>query len=262
MKQMLNQPPDRKQKLEQALRNGHVVVHAYPYAMHTETAELEDMVRGLNISSTIARKYGLPLPISAKNTDVPGQSWLVPTLFTHAGIKFLALGGPLVNKTLGLPPIFWWEGPDGARLLTVYFNNYSTTPMPPKNWGHKTWIYINMTGDNQGPPLPDAVRKDLDFYKQKGITAKIGTMDDFARNILKEDLSKLPVIKTDISDVWIHGTMSMPEACRMAQNVRPSIGGLDALTTLERSWGIYRPDISHDINDAYDAFQRAYLGPG
>lgn len=252
MKQMLDQSPDRKRKLEDAIRNGHIVVHAYPYAIHTETAELEDMVRGLNISSTIARKYGLALPIAAKNTDVPGQSWLVPTLFTHAGIKFLALGGPLVNKTLGLPPIFWWEGPDGSRLLTVYFNNYSTTPMPPKNWGHKTWIYINMTGDNQGPPSPEAVKKDLDFYKRKGIDARIGTMDDFAKNILKEDLTKLPVIKTDISDVWIHGTMSMPEACRMAQNVRPTIEGLDALTTLERSWGIFRPDISHDINDAYE----------
>jgi hypothetical protein len=252
LKQMLLQSPERQKKLEQAIRDGNIVVQAYPFAIHTETSELEDMVRGLNISSTIARKYGVPLPIAAKNTDVPGQSWLIPTLFTHAGIKLLALGGPLVNKTLGLPPIFWWEGPDGSRLLTLYFNNYSTTPMPPQNWPLKSWIYINMTGDNAGPPSPDAVNKDLNTYKSKGINAKIGAMDDFAKLIFKEDLSKLPVVRSDISDVWIHGTMSMPEACNMAQNVRPTIGGFDALNTLEKCWGIYRPDISKTINEAYE----------
>lgn len=252
LKQMLRQSPERKQKLEKAIRSGNVAVQAYPFIMHTETSELEDMVRSLNISSTIARKYGVPLPIAAKNTDVPGQSWLVPTLFTHAGIKMLALGGPLVNKTLGLPPVFWWEGPDGSRLLTLYFNNYSTTPMPPENWPLKSWIYINMTGDNAGPPSPDIVDKDLNSYKTKGINARVGTMDDFAKLLFKEDLSKLPVIRSDISDVWIHGTMSMPEACSTAQNIRPSIGGFDALNTLEKSWGIYRPDISKTINEAYE----------
>lgn len=252
LKKMLEQSPARKQKLLDALHSGNLVIQAYPFIMHTETSELEDLVRGLGISSGIARKYGLPLPIAAKNTDVPGQSWVIPTLLTHAGIKFLALGGPLVNKTLGLPPIFWWEGPDGSRLLTVYFNNYSTTPMPPEKWGHKTWIYINMTGDNQGPPSPNEVDKDLNFYKRKGLHAKVGSMDDFARLILKEDLSKLPVIRSDISDVWIHGTMSMPEACSLAQNVRPSIGGFDALNTLEKCWGIYRPDLSSAVSEAYE----------
>ena len=59
-------------------------------------------------------------------SDVPGQSWIFPTLFTHAGIKFYHMGGPLVNKTLGLPPMFWWEGPDGSRLLTLYNNGYGS----------------------------------------------------------------------------------------------------------------------------------------
>ena len=66
-------------------------------------------------------------------------------------------------------------------------------------------------------------------------------MDDFAEMILKEDLSKLPVVRSDIGDPWIHGTMSMPEASKLALNIRPSIGGMDELSTLENIWGIYRP---------------------
>jgi hypothetical protein len=254
MKQMLweGQAPGRRAKIEQAIRDGNLVVHAYPFTTHTETGEMEDLVRGLNISSTIARKYGKPLSVSAKMSDVPGQSWITPTLFANAGIKFYHMGGPVVNMEHGLPLMFWWEGPDGSRLLTLYNNGYGSDPMPPAGWPYKTWVYINMTGDNQGPPGPETVSKDIAFYESKGIKARAGSMDDFASLILKEDLSKLPVVRTDIGDVWIHGPMSQPAATKLAMNIRPDIGGVDALTTLERSWGLFIPDISNRVSEAYE----------
>jgi hypothetical protein len=254
MKQMLwdGQAPGRRQKIEQAIRDGNLVVHAYPFTTHTETAEMEDLVRGLNISSTISRKFGQPLSISAKMSDVPGQSWFTPTLFAHAGVRFYHMGGPVVNMEHGLPLMFWWEGPDGSRLLTLYNNGYGSDPLPPANWPYKTWVYINMTGDNQGPPGPETVSKDLAFYRAKGIHARAGSMDDFASLILKEDLSKLPVVRSDIGDVWIHGPMSQPAATKLAQNIRPEIGGVDELTTLERCWGIFIPEIKDDVAKAYE----------
>ena len=254
MKQIIwdGQMPERRGKIEQAIRDGNLAVHAFPFTTHTETAELEDLVRGLNISSTINRKFGLPLSTSAKMSDVPGQSWIFPTLFAHAGIKFYHMGGPLVNKTLGLPPFFWWEGPDGSRLLTLYNNGYGSATLPPADWPYKTWVYISMTGDNQGPPAPETVKNDLAFYAQRGIKARVGKMDDFAELILKEDLSKLPVVRSDIPDPWIHGAMSMPEACKQAQNFRPVIGALDQLTMLEKCWGIFRSDIAPTIASAYE----------
>lgn len=254
MKQILweGQEPGRREKIEQAIRDGNLAIHAFPFTMHSETSDPEDLVRGLSVSSTLARKYGQPLSTSAKMSDVPGHSWIIPTLFTHAGIKFYHMGGPVVNMELGLPPFFWWEGPDGSRLLTLYNNGYGSDKLPPANWPYKTWLFINMTGDNQGPPDPETVAKDLEFYKTRGINAAVGKMDDFAEMILKEDLSKLPVVRSDISDVWIHGTMSMPEATKLAQNIRPSIGGLDELSALETIWGIYRPDLQKIIADAYE----------
>ncbi len=254
MKQILweGQAPARKEKIEQAIAEGNLAVHAFPFTMHSETSDPEDLVRGLNISSSLARAYGQPLSISAKMTDVPGHSWFIPTLFTHAGIKFYHMGGPVVNKDLGLPPFFWWEGPDGSRLLTLYNNGYGSDRLPPADWPYKTWLYISMTGDNQGPPDPETVSKDLEFFKSQGLQARVGSMDDFAGSILEEDLSALPVVRSDISDVWIHGTMSRPEGAKLAQHIRPSIGGLDQLSTLEAIWGIYRPDISHIVADAYE----------
>jgi alpha-mannosidase len=254
MKQILweGQAPERMKKLEQAIRDGNLAIHAFPFTVHSETSDIEDLVRGLNISSSLNRKFGKPLSVSAKMSDVPGHSWFIPTLFAHAGIKFYHMGGPVVNIQLGLPPFFWWEGPDGSRLLTLYNNGYGSDPLPPDNWPYKTWLYISMTGDNQGPPDPETVAKDIKYYRDLGINARVGTMDDFAGLIMKEDLSALPVIRTDIGDVWIHGTMSMPEASKLALNIRPSIGALDELSTLETIWGIYRPDLKKTIAEAYE----------
>ncbi len=73
MKQILweGQSPERKQKIEQAIRDGNLAIHAFPFTMHAETSDPEDLVRGLNISSTLLRKYGQPLSTSAKMSDVP-----------------------------------------------------------------------------------------------------------------------------------------------------------------------------------------------
>ena len=254
MKQILwdGQSAERRAAIEKAIREGNLAIHAYPFTTHTEIAELEDLVRGLNISSTLCRQYGRPLSTAAKMTDVPGQSWVLPTLLSKAGVRFYHMGGPCVNKDLGLPPVFWWEGPDGSRVLTLYNNGYGTTAMPPEGWPFRTWLYLSMTGDNQGPPPPDIVARDLEFYRTKGIEAKVGRLDDFAELLLKEDLSKLPVVRGDIPDPWIHGTMSMPEAARTARRARLEIGGLEALTTLERCWGIARPDNRSVIAQAYE----------
>jgi alpha-mannosidase len=246
------QEPSRKEQIEQAIIDGNLSVHAFPFTLHTESCALEDIVRGLNISSSLARKFGKPLSKSAKTTDVPGHSWIIPTLFVNAGIQFYHFGGSVVNKDLGLPMFFWWEGPDGSRLLTLYNNNYGSDPLPPEGWPYKTWIYLNMTGDNQGPPDPETVARDLEYYKSRGISARVGSMDDFTDMILEEDLSSLPVVRSDIGDTWIHGTMSMPESSILAQHVRPAIGALDQLTTIERIWGIFRPEISDIINKAYE----------
>jgi hypothetical protein len=255
MQQILweGQPPDRRESIQQAIRAGNIAIHGLAGSLHTETAGLEDLVRGgLGISSRLCRQYGRPLSISAKMTDVPGQSWVFPTLFAHAGIKFYHMGGPLVNFSFNLPPAFWWEGPDGSRLLTLYNNGYGSSTLPPAGWPHKSWVYISMTGDNQGPPPPATVQRDLAFYAQRGIKAQVGTMDDFADLILKEDLSQLPVVRSDVPDPWIHGVMSMPAAVKTLRNNQLLIGATNALTALEsKCWGVFRPDVSQALDTAY-----------
>lgn len=113
------QTPERKLRIEKAIREGAIVPHAFPFTTHTESLDYEDLVRGLSFSSDLARKYGIQMPISAKMTDVPSHSWVLPTLLSHAGIEFLQLGCNPASQYPRVPPLFWWEGP----MAPKYFAN-------------------------------------------------------------------------------------------------------------------------------------------
>ena len=153
------QTPDRREKVLRAIQEGRFAVHALPFSLQTETLDLEDLVRGMGFSSRLARAAGIDIPRAAKMTDVPCHTWVVPTLLKHAGVKFLHIGCNGGSHVMKVPPLFWWEGPDGSRVLTAYSPEYGTELLPPPNWPYHTWLAMIMTGDNHGPPTAAAGRR-------------------------------------------------------------------------------------------------------
>ena len=247
------QTPQRKQRLEQAFREGRFAVHALPFSTHTELLELEDLVRGLEFASRVSQAASLPLPRDAKMTDVACHAWIMPTLLKHAGVDFLHLGCNEGVHPVEVPALFWWEGPDGSRLLTMYSHGYGTGLVPPKGWPHKTWLALIHTGDNHGPPTPEEVKKLANEAAKRlpGVKVRIGRLSDFADAILAEK-PDLPVIRRDMPDTWIHGLMANPDGARLARNTRPLIAATEALNTQLRAWGMPAPDAARTIAAAYE----------
>lgn len=241
MKVMLaGSKPEVKKKIEQALKNGNFVVHAMPFTFETEAGELESITRSLSFSSEIYKQADLPLPIDAKQTDVPGHSWVLPTLLTNAGVKFLHIGCNPASKSPDVPLLFWWEGPDKSQLMTMYFDPYyGTSPAPPTDWKYKTWIAIFHTNDNTGAPSWEEFIKAINEVKTQNPGAKIrtGSMADFYTTIMKEN-PELPVISGDMPDTWIHGYMSMPRELKADHNLGKQIYNLETLNSLSKIWGV------------------------
>lgn len=248
------QTPHRKQRILQAMQDGRFIVHALPFSTHTELLELEDLVRGLGYSSRLSRALHLELPRDAKMTDVPSHSWILPTLLRNAGVDFLHLGCNAASSSPLLPPLFWWQGPDGSRLLTMYTaEGYGTGLIPPPGWPHKTWLALVHTGDNHGPPTPEEVKGVLDRAAKQcpGVKIHIGRLSDFADAILAEK-PNLPIVRGDMPDTWIHGPMSDPAGAKLARNIRPEISAAESLHTQLLAWGIPRPPIATSIASAYE----------
>ncbi|MGA2257203.1 MAG: hypothetical protein ABSG53_21320, partial [Thermoguttaceae bacterium] len=244
MEQVLwpGQTPERRQRVAEAVRDGRLVWHALPASLHTESLDLEDLVRGMVFSSRLSRQFGMPLPRDAKMTDVPAHTWVLPTILKHAGVQFMHIGCNGGSSMVEVPQLFWWEGPDGSRVLTMYSGDYGTGLKPPRNWPHKTWLALIHTGDNHGPPTADEVQGLLQLAAREvpGVKIRLGRLSDFSDAILKEHPT-LPVVRADLADTWIKGIMSMPIETKLARNVRPQIAACDALRTLLPAWGVRVP---------------------
>jgi hypothetical protein len=244
MRKMIEEWPgqtrERHDRIVSAVRAGRLVWHALPYTTHTESLELEDLVRGMHFSSALSRQFGQPLARDAKMTDVPSHCWVLPTLLKNAGVEFLHLGCNAASSSPQLPPLFWWEGPDRSRVLTMYTGgDYGTGLVPPVDWPYRTWLALIHTSDNHGPPKPEEIQQLLNEAAKKlpGVKLRLGRLSDFSDAILKEQAA-IPVVRGDMPDTWIHGIMSMPPESKAARNIRPQIGVLETLGTLAKAWGV------------------------
>lgn len=229
-----------KSGIEKALKDGRFKVHALPFTFETESSDLETLVRGMSYSSQINRKYDQPLVRGAKLTDVPSHSWILPTLLTQAGVKILHIGCNPGSVSPDIPTLFWWEGPDGSRLLTFnWAEYYGSGVLPPATWKYKTWLAMIHTHENTGAPTPEDVAAVLKEAREKAPNARIriGQLEDFYDALMKENPS-LPVVKGDMPDTWIHGYMSMPKEVKINKAMQRVIYNTETLNSLLKQWDI------------------------
>lgn len=250
MKEILERTdPITRKKVEEGIKQGWFALHALPITFETESSDMEDLVRGMTFSSTLSRKFGLALPRDAKLTDVPSHSWILPTILHQAGVDILHIGCNSASQSPRVPLIFWWEGPDGSRLMTMYWGKYyGTSLVPPTEWKHKSWLAIIHTNDNSGAPSPEEVKKVLAETHRLAPNAiiKTGRISDFYDAIIKEN-PQLEVVKGDMPDTWIHGFMSMPREVKASKAIQKNNYILETLNTLCRTWMNDIPNIKSTI---------------
>lgn len=256
LKEMLwpGQTPERREKLLQAVKEGRLAVIAMPFSIETETLDLEDLVEGMTYSANLTHELGQPLPRAAKMTDVPEHTWVLPTLLKHAGVNFLQVGCNGGSKPMQVPPLFWWEGRDGSRLLTAYSPEYGTPLLPPEDWPYPVWLAVIMTGDNHGPPTAAEVNKLIvqAAKEMPDVKVKFGRLEDFYDAFMAENTRDIPVVRGDMPDTWIHGFESMPVETKTGCNVRPLEGAVAMLDTELRAAGLETAPLSQPLARAYE----------
>ena len=255
--------PERRAKIEDAVRQRRLMWHALPFTSETEASDAEELVRMFSYGSNLSRKFGFDLPRYAKQTDVPDHAWVMPTLLAHAGVKFLHLGSNPCSKPKSVvekvPPLCWWEGPDGSRILLGYSPKYGWmgggSVTPPKGWRYKTWLAYYMRGDNAGPMSRKEVDNILRKARQQlpGIKVRFGDPDEFADAIIAEEKAhpSLPVVRGDMPDTWIHGMMTLPEATAIHRRTVGDLITLGQLDTTLRAFGVATEPVAELLDRAY-----------
>ncbi len=215
---------ENKLRAEKLIKQGQLKIHALPFTTHTEFMCKEDMEHLFDSADEFCNRYGVSFPRSAKMTDVPGHTIALVKYLAKKGVKFLHLGCNPASTYPNVPTMFWWQDREGNRVLTFYNNTYGSNILPPKGWKYPVWLSMQQSNDNVGPQdvsVLDIIENDI---KKSMPSAEVvfGSMDDFYNEIIKCDLSDLPVITADLGDTWIHGVASYPKevgALRRARDI-------------------------------------------
>ena len=206
---------------EGLIKQGQIAWHVLPFTTHTEFCGLEELIRGMYFSRQLSSSFGI-WPISAKMTDVPGHTWILPSLLAKANVKFLHLGCNESCESPEVPILFFWEGPDGNRVLVFYNNGgYGSSLVPPKDWNLPVWLAVMHTGDNIGPQDPSVIRNILMEVQEEmpDVEVIVGTLDDFYYQI-SPYMKDIPIVKKDLADSWIRGAGSYPKEVGLLRSLR------------------------------------------
>jgi alpha-mannosidase len=114
---MKHRPEKKVKELLDLVRQGRVEVGAW-YLQLSDMFAHDELIRAVDFAAELGKKYGLPIR-SAMNDDVTGWSWASPQVLSRAGVRYFATG---INETRSRAPLrrpnaFYWESPDGSRIL-------------------------------------------------------------------------------------------------------------------------------------------------
>ncbi len=136
--------PAAGQALTQALREGRIGLSALFAHLLTGILDHETLARAIWPAGVFAREQGLGF-LAALCADVPGQTLTFPSVLAASGVRYLASGvdperaapllspadaarAQLTGEWTVYPQLYWWEGPDGSRVLHWRSDQYADGP--------------------------------------------------------------------------------------------------------------------------------------
>ncbi|HSZ63600.1 MAG TPA: polysaccharide lyase family protein [Terriglobales bacterium] len=122
--------PQAQEQFFEHVRDGSIVIPPEFANQHTGNASWEALSRSLYGQHSLAREFKLPIADAAQIVDVPAYTWGYASVLHDAGIKyFIAASNSwrapvmLLGRWNEKSP-FYWEGPDGGRVLMWYSRAY------------------------------------------------------------------------------------------------------------------------------------------
>ena len=132
---------EQQKQLFQMVKDKKIFVPTVEASLLTGFPSLETLLRSLYPAFQFNQKHGGDADY-ADITDVPSYSWSYASVMAAAGLKYFAAGSDnyrapvLLLGRLHEKSPFWWEGPDGGRILMWYSRHYlqvtSLFGMPPQ----------------------------------------------------------------------------------------------------------------------------------
>lgn len=219
-------------------------------------------------------KFGVDVKIGW-NPDSFGYNWNMPQIYKNSGIYAFITQKISWNDTNVFPyRVFWWEGPDGSRILVYFPFSYVYDFKDPfrlidqlrqfeANTGFRNMLVLYGVGDHGGGPSEEMLQtierlKNLPIFPRIKFSTAKSYIDNF---LLGQDLKKLPVWKDELYLEYHRGTYTtqadIKKYNRYLENllttteafslISKPLGGEYNYESLKKAWEIVLFNQFHDI---------------
>jgi hypothetical protein len=233
--------PEKTEETFRRLREGRMGLSAFFGNMLTGLCSHEALNRATLPARDLANRGGFDFT-SVILDDVPSAVGSLPTVLANAGIKYFIEG---VNgerapyATQGLRNPFYWEGPDGSRVLSSIAGGYAMAGglISSVEQANDRLPGLLASYDNAGYPY-DAVLVNGAFSDNQGVAAWLPEVvekwnaqweypklilsrpEDFFRYLEQNFAAKIPIMRGDFGTWWEDGAASSAREtalCRRAE---------------------------------------------
>ena len=164
----------------------------------------EALVRSILIGKRwFQKEYGVDVRIGW-NPDSFGYTWQLPQIYKRSGIDYFVTQKTAWNDTNQFPfKLFWWESPDGSKVLTYFPHDYANRNLDPVRLsrdfatarerapGLTEMMDLYGIGDHGGGPTRAILDEGMHWMEPDKIvpTMKFGTAQSFFADVEKNVVS-------------------------------------------------------------------------
>lgn len=256
--------PAAQQEFLQAVRAGRISIPAQSANLMAGGASLETLIRSTYAGHRLNREAGRQADY-ANITDVPAYPWAYASVLSAAGVKYFAAGAnddrgpqPLYGRWQTRSP-FWWQGPDGAKVLMAYTRQYSNLwficGLPPREAACRDSLPVFFQTFESPGYRPDTVLmfgsqlENTDLVPGEGEFVRrwnakyawpklqLATFRDYFELIENKYADKLDTVRGDFGPYWEDGIGTDAQYAalyRQTESRASSVETLSALAALQR----------------------------
>jgi len=196
-------------EIRERIREGRwEVVGGWPVEPDCNIPSTESLVRHcLYGKNYFQRALGLDVQIGF-NPDSFGHPAGLPTILRRAGYRYYVFMRPEAHE-MKLPLLFWWEGPDGSRVLALRIRNgYSAPASRIPNAAENNFqpgfdhaAFFLGVGNHGGSVTKEQIRQASEMRADPKLAAELrfSTVADFFAAVERSPaLSSLPVVRGEL----------------------------------------------------------------
>lgn len=280
--------PDLFREIEQRVREGRwEIVGGMWVEPDLNMPGGESLVRQLLTGkSYFHKKFGVDVKIGW-NPDSFGYNWQLPQIYKRSGIDYFLTQKLLWADEFTKFPyrLFWWESPDGSRILTYFPHNYAADTdalymardlafWSKSIYGedvsnHATMLHLYGVGDHGGGPTRTMLDNAIRLMKPEVVYPRLqfSTAASFF-NELEPKLAtlKVPVWKDELYFEYHRGVLTtQAETKRRIRTTEELLLNAEKFSSLASLYG--RPYPSEDLDQSwkhllFDDFHDIFPGSG